>query len=981
MRYQWRNVSTGDLQNVRVFQRNENFSSASVYASQPGDYEFELTVTDWSLSSEPERVSVTVIPANTPPIANNGFYQGQKLTLKVGETLTLDADRSYDVEGEPLSYQWSATRLAGGDAQPQNPAASRTAITFSQAGEYFVRLLVSDGELSDTESVKITVFADPNRAPVTVFPELVTANVGESVFISGAGSYDPDGDRIQLTLPTLRIGPANSQIYAHALKFDEYELASDIKGAFLLALAHTDKQAISIPAMVTFAVGNPKPIARISAPSQATSGDEITVSGMPSADSNGFDQLSYVFSGQSLGFNWSLISKPSGSTAVLDDPLISRPKVVADLPGNYVFELQIDDFFASSIPVQHTITVQEPVNETPVAVITGPTTVQPGVGIQLDGLLSSDADGDALTYLWSVVNSPTGSSAFIGETSLGTAFFSADIEGDYSIQLAVSDQYSTDTTIQIVSVGSGTEVENEPPVAVITGPTTVQPGVEVQLDGLLSSDADGDPLAYEWSVASSPANSSSEIVASGPGVVFFKGDAAGQYDIQLVVSDQYSSDTTSISVTVLGDESPPPTAVISDTAPAITGNQIILSGANSTDDDGEPLTYQWSLIGQPVGGGAVITPAGDEATIVVDTFGSYVFGLTVSDGQRTSAQVTVGIEFSDPAIDSSRPIAVITGDYSLIPGRRVTLNASDSSDPNGLLINYLWRITGPENYVIESELLANPEFNLLVPEYGSYVATLIVTNGSFDSEETSVNIQFIDNPNNVLPVAQAGDDLVVATNTYVRIPGYLSWDEDEDQPLSLIWTVSSKPTGSNAQVEDANSISPSIVVDLAGAYVLTLEVNDGFGTATDSFEINAVNIDSTEVSDPGIDGYSDVQGVDANVNGVRDDVERAILVRYGDNPNLLGGYLQLARSIDRQMNYYLTQESVVDIAVNSILAMECITSLDSNFIDGSRMVSSKYSNTFLRMEAMSLFELSIDGSVAVSNPSDTWDRSCEFVTN
>lgn len=59
--------------------------------------------------------------------------------------------------------------------------------------------------------------------------------------------------------------------------------------------------------------------------------------------------------------------------------------------------------------------------------------------VTLDGSASSDADGDTLTYAWSIISSPPGSDAELSYVTTVNPTFVADLTGSYVIQLIVND--------------------------------------------------------------------------------------------------------------------------------------------------------------------------------------------------------------------------------------------------------------------------------------------------------------------------------------------------------------------------------------------------------------------------------------------------------------------------------------------------------------------------------------------------------------
>ena len=136
---------------------------------------FSLTVSDGSLSAS-DTVTVTVAPVaptNRAPTAN----AGPDRTVNTGATVTLDGSGSSDPDGDALTYSWtqtSGTTVTLSDTAIANPTFtapnSATTLVFS--------LTVSDGSLSDTDTVTITVTA----APVTpTLPRISIRAVDSSV--------------------------------------------------------------------------------------------------------------------------------------------------------------------------------------------------------------------------------------------------------------------------------------------------------------------------------------------------------------------------------------------------------------------------------------------------------------------------------------------------------------------------------------------------------------------------------------------------------------------------------------------------------------------------------------------------------------------------------------------------------------------------------------------------------------------------------
>lgn len=69
--------------------------------------------------------------------------------------------------------------------------------------------------------------------------------------------------------------------------------------------------------------------------------------------------------------------------------------------------------------------------------------------VQLDATGSSDADGDNLSYQWSFVDKPDGSSATLNNASSSTPVLVPDVAGIYQLELEVSDGQATSDTASV----------------------------------------------------------------------------------------------------------------------------------------------------------------------------------------------------------------------------------------------------------------------------------------------------------------------------------------------------------------------------------------------------------------------------------------------------------------------------------------------------------------------------------------------------
>lgn len=194
--------------------------------------------------------------------------------------------------------------------------------------------------------------------------------------------------------------------------------------------------------------------------------------------------------------------------------------------------------------------------------------------------------------------------------------------------------------------------------------------------------------------------------------------------------------------------------------------------------------------------------------------------------------------------DNSAPYADAGSDIEAILGDVIQLDGSDSDDPDGDELSYLWDfISMPPNsttYLI-NDTRDDPSF--YADADGTYVVLLTVTDGLASSQdEVEVSITA---PNDI-PYANAGPDQSVTTGDTVQLNGSDSWDPDGDA-LNFTWTMTTTPSGSSAGIGDPTSPLPTFVADAAGRYEISLVVDDGVSSsATDIVAITA--------SDPADDG-------------------------------------------------------------------------------------------------------------------------------
>jgi len=388
--------------------------------------------------------------------------------------------------------------------------------------------------------------------------------------------------------------------------------------------------------------------------------------------------------------------------------------------------------------------------------------------------------------------------------------------------------------------GAGAVVSNVAPVANAGPYQSVLLGsngsVEVALDGSASTDANRDVLTYKWTLKEKPAGSLAAFTEAESTSVKpkFTADKVGAYVATLVVTESTDAKLTSpadkpASVTVLVSQvNAPPVANAGPNQDVRINTDVTLDGFASSDANGQPLTYKWT-IKKPDGSAGAFTPSASATsmrpTFKPDAVGTYEATLVVNDTFVDSVPDTVLIAV---AATNVKPTAVAGPDQSVLLNAVVQLSSAGSSDPNGDRMNFSWALVAKptgSTATLSAATSESPTFT--ADKEGFYVATLIVNDGSLYSDSKAVVVTAAEL--NVRPVANAGPaqaPLRVGGTVTVTLAGSAT-DTNAKDILTYRWALTSQPPTSVATLSATNVAAPTFTATVAGVYVATLIVSDG----------------------------------------------------------------------------------------------------------------------------------------------------------
>ncbi|MDB5959302.1 MAG: hypothetical protein JWP59_596 [Massilia sp.] len=287
----------------------------------------------------------------------------------------------------------------------------------------------------------------------------------------------------------------------------------------------------------------------------------------------------------------------------------------------------------------------------------------------------------------------------------------------------------------------------------------------------------------------------------------------------------------------------------------IVGATVTVDGGASSDANGDPLGYRWTLISKPAGSSAsILLATAKTPTFIADVVGSYVAALVVNDGRADSAADQVSISAAaSPAVVP--PVASAGANQSVLVGAAVAVDASASKSASGKSLTYRWAFTSRPAGSTALLSVTSSKATFIADMAGIYAATVIVNDGTLDSGAATTFITATAPPTqlNTLPVANAGVDQSGYPGALITLDGSLSKDANGDM-LSYAWSVVSRPATSTAPLSMATTVKATFVPDVAGVYDVKLSVNDGKSTTavSDSVSIVIFSPSITVVADTGI---------------------------------------------------------------------------------------------------------------------------------
>jgi PKD repeat protein len=685
-------------------------------STQAGVYPVRFIVSDGTLA-DTELVDITVNQVNIAPVLDpigpQVVNEGSHLEFVVTSS-DFDND-SLILTAEDLPANAAFTDSGNGHGSfTFDP-------DYTQAGIYNVIFIASDGSLSDSEVVSITV-NDVNRAPIAdAGPDQLNVEADSLVSLDGSSSYDPDGDSIgyhwsQVSGPSVTLSDSNAIVPT---------FTPGVKGNYEFELLVDDGALLSLPDTVLVSVGNQSPVLD-SIGAKTVDEGQVLEFRVSATDGDGD---SIILTAENVPVNATFVDSGNGAGSFTFNPDYTQA-------GFYsVTFIAFDGALADSEVVS--ITVND-VNRSPVLDSIGAKTVNEGQTLELR-VSATDPDGDSITLMAEDV--PVNATFVDSGNGAGSFTFNPDYTqaGIYSVTFIASDGVLIDSEIVEITVN---EAGNQAPVLDSVGSEVVDEGETLEFR-VSATDPDLDSIVL--SAENVPLNAVFMDSGNGGGSFTFSPDydQAGVHSVTFIASDGSLADSEVVSITVNNVNRAPVLDSIGSRSVIEGGHMAFL--VTASDPDGDSLI----LSAENVPANAVFADSGNgtgsfEFDPDYTQSGLYYVTFKTSDLDLADSEV---VEIM--VIDAGNQPPVLDSIGSKTVAETDTLKFRvGATDPDGT-IPALFVRNNPANSTFVDSGNGAGAFTF-APNYdqaGVYMVTFVTTDGSLqDSELVEITVTNTDRP-------------------------------------------------------------------------------------------------------------------------------------------------------------------------------------------------------------------------------------------
>jgi hypothetical protein len=836
-------------------------------AGYEGPDSLTFRVFDREFNSNDATVSFDVVRNQLPTIV---LDSPRTSPTQVPENVDLLLRTTVWDDGLPNALQcaWSmVSGPAGANVSFTNPSEPDTGVQMNNVGgDYVFRLTVTDGAVTVTQDVAVTVGYDPARnIGAFIFrQESYEGTPGVPFVMSGAYASD-DGKPIEpgeITYEFLKVAGTGNAVFADAT-VSEPTVTFDRAGSYVVRMIANDGEVEvynDIPVTIS-STENLAPVAEavLLSPALPKAGDTITLSGAGSFDPN-LDPLT---------FSW---VQTGGTGVTLSAGDVMEPTFVASDLGDYTFDLTVSDgLFSNTTSVVVSVLNAPPVVDAGVQqtvyrvpgtllwtpahlgmaawydasdkdmiverkgivsqwsdksgsdrhMVQGTAGVQPTTGTRtINGLNAIEFDGindvmtgaknhtDAIT-IFGVVLADSGAN-----TDANRCWLSAPGGTNPDYHMMAPANADTLGAQMLDSTGSGSPASRPAVrnIAHIIGAYSWVPGGTaggVRVDGgttaSLAAKATGLQMkATELAIGRQKPGFTTRFYDGLVGEVLIINRRLAATDDDFLKIEGYLAHKWNLAANLPADHP------YRNVPPMMSANTAVVSldGTVSDPDPEDTVTTEWSV----TGGNHRTVFFGDAGAVdTTATFtqdGTFVLRLTADDGDSSVYdEVTITVKDGVPVARAGEDQTIVDSDNN--GSEDITLNGSASSSPIGTITSHVWETGGTQ-----IATGATPTVSLPV---GIHEITLTVTDGDGISASDIVTITVLRFNN--APIVNAGPNQAVVISevsgplfTPSDLTGVGAWyDASDTGTITTVtgskvseWRTKAGSTRTLVQATDAN---------------------------------------------------------------------------------------------------------------------------------------------------------------------------------
>ena len=370
-------------------------------------------------------------------------------------------------------------------------------------------------------------------------------------------------------------------------------------------------------------------------------------------------------------------------------------------PGSYLVTVTANNS-VSSANAQTTIVVNPPPDDPITGLsVSSNSPVETG---QTASFTTTVTGGSNISYVWDFGDGTIINGAAIADHVYASA-------GSYTVVVTASNNVST-------AAANTTMVVTDPPPPddpitglAVAGQSPVAVGSSASFTATV---AGGSNISYSWDFGDGT-------IVAGGSTISHAYAVAGSYTVSVTASNNVSSDTTSMSVTV---DMPVAGLSVSSNSPIETGETASFTASVSA---GTNLSYSWDF-----GDGTVVT-GGPTADHVYAAAGSYSVSVTASNGVSADTATTTMVVTDPPPPDDPITGLAVAGQSPVAVGSSAAFTATVTGGTN---LSYNW------DFGDGTVVAGGSSINHVYAAAGSYTVTVTASNNvGSDSASTNVAVE------------------------------------------------------------------------------------------------------------------------------------------------------------------------------------------------------------------------------------------------